>query len=114
MPPRRYSRYAYVLGVPSPSGALMLAERIPFRYKERDDTRVVIARDGDTLWGLANRAYEGLPRPAGLWWVIADFQPEPIVDPTLKLVPGQRLYVPSLRVVEEEILAASRRTEVET
>ncbi len=114
MPPRRYSRYAFGSGYVDGAGRLLLAERIPYRYRVLEDTREVLVRDGDTLWGIANRAYEGLPRPGGLWWVIADFQPEPILDPTLKLVPGQRLYVPSLRVVQEEILNAARRTEVET
>jgi nucleoid-associated protein YgaU len=114
MPPRRYSRYAFTLGVSTDDGKLMLTERIPFRYRPLDDTIEVFVRDGDTLWGIANRAYAGLPRPAGLWWVIADFQPEPIVDPTIRLTPGQRLYVPSLRVVEEEIMGIDRRNEVET
>lgn len=113
MPPRRYSRYSFTLGVADEARRLHLTERIPFRYRPLSDTREVVVRDGDTLWGLAARAYSGVTRPAGLWWVLADFQPEPIVDPTICLVPGQRLYIPSLRVLEEEILSATRRKEVE-
>ena len=52
-----------------------------------------------------------LPRACGFWWAIADFQPDPIVDPTLLLEPGRRLFVPSLRVLTDVILGeAGRRT----
>jgi hypothetical protein len=50
-------------------------------------------------------------RPAGLWWVIADFQPDPVHDPTLSLEPGRVLVVPSIRTVQEEIFSETRRAE---
>ena len=39
----------------------------------------------------------------------ADFQPDPIVDPTLELEVGRRLLVPSLRVLTDVILSEQRR-----
>jgi hypothetical protein len=41
--------------------------------------------------------------------VLADFQPDPIVDPTLELDVGRRLVVPSLRVLTDVILSEQRR-----
>jgi hypothetical protein len=41
--------------------------------------------------------------------VIADFQPDPIVDPTLELELGRRLFIPSLRVLTDVILGEERR-----
>jgi hypothetical protein len=43
--------------------------------------------------------------------VIADFQPDPIHDPTLELEPGRVLVIASLRTVLEEIFSESRREE---
>jgi len=41
--------------------------------------------------------------------VLADFQPDPIIDPTLELEIGRRLFVPSLRVLTDVILGEQRR-----
>jgi hypothetical protein len=41
-----------------------------------------------------------------------DFQPEPVVDPTLALETGSVVVVPSTRVLTEVILGESRRREV--
>ena len=69
-------------------------------------------KEGETLYSLAGRYFAPLPRPAGLWWIIADFQPDPIHDPTLALDVGRALVVPSVRVVTEEILSEQRRQQV--
>lgn len=111
MPPRRYSRYTFCSAIVDDAGRLGLTEREPFRFQAFPDTRQHLVRQGDTLFSLAGRYFAPLPRPAGLWWVIADFQPEPIVDPTLALKPGRALFIPSVRVVTEEIFAESRRLE---
>lgn len=90
-------------------GLLMLYGGDPFRYVELADNVRHVVRDGDTLFALAGRYFRGLPRPAGLWWVIADFQPEPIHDPTLRLAAGRVLFVPSLRTVNELVFSEARR-----
>ena len=71
--------------------------------------RVHVVAQGDTLEGLAGRYFAPLPRACGFWWVLADFQPDPIVDPTLELDVGRRLVVPSLRVLTDVILSEQRR-----
>jgi len=43
--------------------------------------------------------------------VIADFQPDPVHDPTLSLDLGRVLFIPSVRVVTEEVFAEARRQE---
>jgi hypothetical protein len=114
MPPRRYSRYTFSTAVVDVEGRLFLQERIPFRFRALADTVQYKCTDGDTLQAIAGRYYQGLPRPAGLWWVLADFQPEPVFDPTVKLLAGQTIYVPSLRTVQELVFNDARRTEEET
>jgi nucleoid-associated protein YgaU len=113
MPPRRYSRYSFCNTVADSDGKLFMTERVPFRYRPLQDTTQYTAQEGDTLYALAAREYAGIPRPAGLWWVIADFQPEPIFDPTIRLAAGQVIYIPSLRTVQELVFDRKRKDEAD-
>jgi hypothetical protein len=64
---------------------------------------------GDTLFDLAGQYFAPLPRACGFWWAIADFQPDPIIDPTLQLDVGRQLLIPSVRVLTDVILGEQRR-----
>ena len=68
-------------------------------------------KEGDTLHNLAARFYPALSNgvwsAAHLFWVVADFQPQPIHDATIRLVPGQRIVAPSERVVREQIFTGN-------
>lgn len=86
-----------------------LDDRVPYRFRDKPGTQIYTAKEGDSLFFLAAKFYATMPRPAGMWWVIADFQPQPIHDPTLTLQPGRVIYIPSQRVVSEEIINESRR-----
>lgn len=114
MAPRLYSRHQFCTAQADDDGSLFLSEREPFRFRELSDNRVHSVAEGDTLWTLAARYFRGLPRPAGLWWVIADFQPEPIFDPTVALAPMTVLVIPSLRTVVEQVFSEERRADEET
>ncbi len=109
MPPFVGSRHSFASAVRDESGRLFLTEREPYAFEEHPDTGVHVAVEGDTLFHLAGRYFEPLPRACGFWWVIADFQPEPIIDPTLTLEPGRKLFIPSLRVLTDVILGEHRR-----
>jgi hypothetical protein len=111
MPPRRFSRYTFSQGVLDDQERLLLTDREPFRFRDLPDNRLHVVAEGDSLFSLAAQLFASLDRPAGLWWIIADFQPEPIIDPTLELEVGRTLVVPSLRLVTEEIFNESRRGE---
>jgi hypothetical protein len=111
MPPRRFSRYSFSAAVLDDAGRLFLTEREPFRFRSFPDNRQHLVQQGDTVFSLAGRYFAPLPRPSGLWWVIADFQPEPIHDPTLALDLGRLLFIPSVRVITEEVFAEARRQE---
>lgn len=112
MAPQVGSRYGLSLGVLDDVGRRMLTEREPFRFQPLPDNREHRVVDGDTLFDLAGRYFASLPRACGLWWVIADFQPDPIVDPTLALAVGSALIIPSVRVLTDVILSEARRREV--
>ncbi len=111
MPPRLYSRYSFTRGAYDAQGRFYLTEREPYRYRDFPDTRVHIVTEGDTLWGLAARYFRALPEPALLWWVIADFQPDPIFDPTEKLATARVLYIPSEQTVLNRIFDETRQQE---
>jgi hypothetical protein len=107
MPPRLNSRYMYSHGYKS-DDVLILTTPEPFRFQPFSDNRIYIVNEGDTLFSLAGTFFKGYARPSGLWWVIADFQPQPIHDPTLALDKGSRLYIPSVRTLIEEVFSAER------
>ena len=113
MPPFKFSKYQFVsaLTESGATGRLFLAERERFRFRNFSDNRSHIVREGDTLFTLAHRFFKGLPRPAGLYWIIADFQPDPIHDPTIQLGLGRVLFIPSTRTVREEVFNESRIAE---
>ena len=111
MPPRRFSRYAFSAAVLDDEERLLLTEREPFRFRPLADNRQHVVKEGESLFSLAGRFFAPLPRPAGLWWVIADFQPDPIHDPTVALEPGRVLIIPSVRTVLEEVFSERRREE---
>lgn len=86
-----------------------MTEREPYRFRALRDNRVHVVSQGDTLFTIAGRYFQPLPRPAGYWWAIADFQPHAIHDPTIQLVPSSVIIVPSVRTLVEDILGARRR-----
>ena len=109
MAPKAGSRHTFTLGTRDDAGRFFLTEREPYGFREHTDTRRHTVAQGDALWSLAGRYFAPLPRACGFWWVLADFQPDPIVDPTLELDVGRRLLVPSLRVLTDVILGEQRR-----
>jgi hypothetical protein len=78
-----------------------LTDPVPIKFVDRDDNTKIEVRLGDRLDNMAV-AFYGDP---DLWWVIADFQPNPVMEP-LFLEPGRELIVPSYSYVFNTILKA--------
>jgi hypothetical protein len=95
--------------VKDPEDAMFLTDRPVYGYRELPDNRQHPVVQGDTLYRLAGAYFAGMPRPAGYWWAIGDFQPAPIHDPTIRLPIGSIIVVPSLRTLQVEILNDRRR-----
>jgi hypothetical protein len=110
MPPRLHSRFTFCTAQKDAAGRLFLSARAPYRFTQLPDTRFHIVGQGDTLHSLSARYFRSLPRPAGFWWVIADFQETPIFDPTLTLTPGTIIAIPSEQVLLSVILSEDRRS----
>lgn len=109
MAPRAGSRYIFCRGIRDYNRVKQLSDREPYGYQELSDNRTHEVREGDTLFSLAGLYFRPVSRACGYWWVIADFQPDPIVDPTLKLPVGQIVYIPSTRTLRNRILSEERR-----
>ena len=105
MPPRKNSRYLVSIARRDGNGKLFLTEPTPFRWDSSlKGTRTYTVKEGDSLHTIAYQHFKPMENAEHLWWVIAGFQPNPIMDATLDLVVGRTLYIPSQRVVEERIL----------
>lgn len=113
MPPNTYSRHRFSL-VYTRGTRLMLAPRVPFRFREDAGNIFHRAMVGDTWWSIAARYWAAVPYAARLWWVLPDYQRTPVVDPTVGIAPGALVVVPSLRMVTEEILSERRQLEEAT
>lgn len=111
---KRFSRFRFCQPVLLDDGTIMATDREPFPYVDLADNRLHVVKDGDNLWMLAAKFFateaSGGVEGALLWWVIADFQPDPIVDPTIRLATGRVLYIPSVRTLHELIFSEARRS----
>lgn len=103
--PSAYSRDRYCVGITDEDGNLYLTDVEPFRYRDLPDNIVHTVVQGETWETIALAEYGR----ADLWWVIPDYQPEPVHDPTIAPTGGTALVLPSSRVVFEEIISEERR-----
>ena len=113
MPPGRFSRHRFTQAILQGDGRLVLSDRVPYTFRDFPDNRRHTVTQGDTLWSLAGIFFRNsaIQRPSGLWWVGADYQPQPIFDPTRALALGRVMHFPSFRTLFEEILSEKRRAE---
>jgi hypothetical protein len=103
------SRFQDIEPLASHDGYNLTDDYVPLRLVLRDDTVAHRAGEGDTWASIAQRYYQEISeRAAGLWWIICDFQPQPVVDPTLAITPGRIVYVPSAAMVRTEVLPFRR------
>jgi hypothetical protein len=108
----QFSRYLFTSMIQNEDGYLYLTEREPFRFQNLPDNIRHVVESGDWWPYLAHEFYKSLPvRSAGLWWIICDFQPQPVIDPTIRPEVGSLIVAPSQRVVVEEIFSERRRKE---
>ena len=53
--------------------------------------------------------FQGIPRPCGLWWLLCEFQPNPVIDPTIAIEANTLVSIPSLRIVRLEVYSDEQR-----
>lgn len=89
-----------------------LPERIPFI--DRDDNTLFIASGREYLWHVAIHHYKTISiYNIDLIDVIAQFQPEPIQDTSVRLKERQEVYIPSLHFIAEVVQGPSLIEEAE-
>jgi len=77
------------------------ADREPLEFRQDRRNRMHTVIRGDTLWTLAERYFPHYAGAANLWWVIADYQDPPIIDPTIALAPGSFVVIPPPEIMLE-------------
>lgn len=93
-------RHAYAVQEDDGTVVLMLPERLP--HEDLDGTTLHIVSEGERVYDLANLYYKRTARSAvDMWDVIAQFQPTPILDPSVPLKVGTEVYIPPDDYVEE-------------
>lgn len=77
-----------------------LGTREPITYVDDRENSMHVASDADTLEALADRLFDGFDNPQSLYWVIGNYQPTPIMDPSRRLKAGTILIIPSRAFVK--------------
>ena len=103
------SRYRYNTGYRDADDRVYLDEREPFRFRTHAGNRFHTVVQGDTWWGLASIYFRGAPRACGWWWLVCEYQPTPVIDPTLVLEPGTVVVVPPIELVRSEAFSEVQR-----
>lgn len=90
-----YSRYRLAITVRDESQnlAYTLIRDSRSLYDPAADNRIYQAQAGENVYSIAARHFRGFERPAALFWIIADYQPTPILDPA-KDLDGTKVYIP--------------------
>jgi len=101
------SRYKHATIIRRDDNVLYLSLRPRISYFGGYDEILHKVLLGDTLHNIASRYYNAFPDAADLWWIIADFQPEPINDPTVRLEPGSWIVVPAPDTVQSWLMSVT-------
>ena len=113
MPPLRNTRYEYTSPLINTAGQKFLTDRVPLRFVESPDTIVHVVQEGERMEDIAHRYYGRFEKdiiPAASYaWIIRDFQPVPIIDPTLRLKGGTAIYIPSKAFIAQRVFDPRRR-----
>lgn len=91
------------------SGRLYMTEYEPYTYESLPDNIEHTVVDGDTWDSIAHKYWAPIFQAGALWRYVADFQPESVTDPFIKLKPGQVVIVPSRNTLYTKILNTDRR-----
>lgn len=106
------SRYNLATIIVEENGLIHWGMRDRLLYQDLNGIVTHTVIEGETLWSIAAKHY-GTAGPE-LWWVLADFQPEPINDPTIALVAGQTLLIPPLSAVRTALAGDAGTSFMET
>jgi hypothetical protein len=112
--PSTLSVYRFCQAYVAPDGRKYLTDIQPFPFEEVEDTQEHIVVGQQRIEDVAAIHYQVYGEEAYLLWhVLAAFQPEPVLDPTVPLAAGSKVFVPSLRFIEERVFAEERRRDYE-
>lgn len=70
---------------------LLRRERVSF--DSNAENRLYQAQSGENSFAVAAKHFRRYARPASLFWLVCEYQPTPILDPTTDLG-GRTIYIP--------------------
>jgi hypothetical protein len=76
-------------------------------YEDREDNTIHIVTEGERIYDLAQAYFARvIPNGIDIWEVLAQYQPEPIVDPSVPLAAGREIFIPPTDYIDEIALGA--------
>jgi len=103
---RSVYRHANIIQNEDSTIVFTLPERVGYEYD--DDITIHIVSDGERLYDIAQFHYKDTAiAPWDLWDMLAQFQPEPILDPSVPLPSNMEIYIPSADFIEDAFFGMS-------
>ena len=100
MPAQPNSRYRTARRFIDDKNRRFIGVRRNVQYVDDPGNRIHIVKRGETLESIAHKRLPGFGgRSSDLYWILAEFQPNQILDPTQRLQPGQVIVIPSEELV---------------
>lgn len=94
-PTSRYRTTQRIVDDNSAKEVLYIGEREPLSFVDDPENDLYVVQAGDTLQSITANVYKNFEDAVHLAWLIAEFQPTPIVDMTQRLKPGSVLVIPA-------------------
>lgn len=76
------------------NNTMFFGRRDRFVYRDHINNRYHIVSEGETYAVIAAQYFAHVYEAARMWWVVCDYQPIPIIDPTVKPAGGTVLIIP--------------------
>jgi hypothetical protein len=108
------SLYRHAMAVQDEDSTVIFLNPERVSFEDRDDTTIYISNGTEYLWDMAQTHYGNISLgDISLIEVIAQFQPDPIQDLSIRPKEQLEMYIPSMAFINEVVLGPSLAEEPE-